>query len=526
MTGLPRRAEAHKSGSGQRSTTGNGRQAGARSHVTRKKCARREVWVRDAACLRPDGPGTLRFSCGHGMVRKAAGSEVGHTTLAEHTPSECRTAHHQPRRSVLGRKHGVATINVVLPRHRSERGHCAGRFCLFGSDAGPGKPAGSVEPRGYYWHWPSAISALVASCLDVSLHNVRMAWPPPSCNQLSLFTKRTLHDRLLLPVVISSDPLRAGMATQGSIAMRHAPMTSGGAGAGTGELHLAADQGFPNRWEPVRFDRFPTKPIRDASRRAGVLCWALAGTTQHASELHRAMEFGTRTRVLSSWGMTNIKFLTYNVWSCEHIIERHDPDVIFLQVMIRRPRNLNISLHPSSKRLRGGETTTDPRPPARGDVQPRGRDSFGHRLRAPARQSVRAFLDHFDVVHQPNERSASFVLDENVVLGGDFGWDDDLDGPLRLGDGWVDAWRELRGSGGDDEEDDGGGWTYDAVANPMVRCLDYLPVERRRPDRFICKLRDFTLRSIEMVGEERIPGVTRFGDGGKPSLRVAAHHLP
>jgi len=25
-------------------------------------------------------------------------------------------------------------------------------------------------------------------------------------------------------------------------------------------------------------------------------------------------------------------------------------------------------------------------------------------------------------------------LDENVVLGGDLGWDDDLDGPLRLGD--------------------------------------------------------------------------------------------
>nr|CAB3454426.1 unnamed protein product [Digitaria exilis] len=150
--------------------------------------------------------------------------------------------------------------------------------------------------------------------------------------------------------------------------------------------------------------------------------------------------------------------------------------------------------------------------------------SGGRPLPGLSAYSVRAFLDHFDVGHQPNERSPRFVLDENVVLGGDFGWDDDLDGPLRLGDGgWVDAWRELRG-GGDDEEDNTGGWTYDAVANPMVRCLDYLPVERRRPDRFICKLRDFTLRSIEMVGEERIPGVTRFGDGGKVLPVLPSHH--
>jgi hypothetical protein len=60
--------------------------------------------------------------------------------------------------------------------------------------------------------------------------------------------------------------------------------------------------------------------------------------------------------------MDSIKFLTYNVWSCEHvavyrriraiceIIERHDPDVIFLQV---RPvsidyvsiRNLSLCPH-------------------------------------------------------------------------------------------------------------------------------------------------------------------------------------
>ena len=48
----------------------------------------------------------------------------------------------------------------------------------------------------------------------------------------------------------------------------------------------------------------------------------------------------------SSSSRSQIKFLTYNVWSCEHVavyrriraicevIERHDPDVVFLQMTI------------------------------------------------------------------------------------------------------------------------------------------------------------------------------------------------
>ncbi|KAG2645624.1 hypothetical protein PVAP13_2KG435500 [Panicum virgatum] len=192
---------------------------------------------------------------------------------------------------------------------------------------------------------------------------------------------------------------------------------------------------------------------------------------------------------------SSIKFLTYNVWSCEHvavyrriraicgIIERHDPDVIFLQVT-RRP--------PFTARLRAATCNlAGPTPSDIGAV---------HR-----RATARAFLVHFDAVPR------MFELDENVVLGGDLGWDDDLDGPLRLGDnGWVDAWRELRGGDGDE----GGGWTYDAVANPMLRGLN-LPVERRRP----------RTGSIEVVGTEPIPGVTRFDDKGGVVPVLPSHHF-
>ena len=97
-------------------------------------------------------------------------------------------------------------------------------------------------------------------------------------------------------------------------------------------------------------------------------------------------------------------------------------------------------------------------PPARGDVQAPEPVSVVHRLRAPACPGQR-FPGACRRFLQPRKYERSFVL------GGDLGWDDDLDGPLRqprVGDGgWVDAWLELRG--GED-----GGWTYDAVANP--RC--------------------------------------------------------
>ncbi|GJN41398.1 hypothetical protein PR202_gn00769 [Eleusine coracana subsp. coracana] len=124
-----------------------------------------------------------------------------------------------------------------------------------------------------------------------------------------------------------------------------------------------------------------------------------------------------------------------------------------------------------------------------------------------------AFLGHFDCIHE--QYGSRFMLDDNVVLGGDLGWDDDLDGPIRLPDRWVDAWRGLRGGEG--------GWIYDAVANRMLRGLT--KPAQRRADRFICKLKDFTLVSVEMVGVEPIPGVMRLDDDVNFLPVLPSHHF-
>lgn len=82
---------------------------------------------------------------------------------------------------------------------------------------------------------------------------------------------------------------------------------------------------------------------------------------------------------------------------------------------------------------------------------------------------------------------------------GDMNWDDKGDGPFPLQDGWTDAWVELKP--GED------GWTYDTKANGMLSGNRKL---QKRLDRFVCKLADFKMDSIEMIGKEAIPGVSYF----------------
>lgn len=78
-------------------------------------------------------------------------------------------------------------------------------------------------------------------------------------------------------------------------------------------------------------------------------------------------------------------------------------------------------------------------------------------------------------------------------------WEDKVDGPFPLPDGWIDAWVELKP--GDN------GWTYDTKANAMLSANFK---QQKRPDRFVCKLSDFKIDDIEMIGKEAIPGVVYY----------------
>ncbi|KAE8686670.1 glucan endo-1,3-beta-glucosidase 1-like [Hibiscus syriacus] len=80
---------------------------------------------------------------------------------------------------------------------------------------------------------------------------------------------------------------------------------------------------------------------------------------------------------------------------------------------------------------------------------------------------------------------------------GDMNWDDKLDSQFPFPDGWIDPWRELRPA-----ED---GFTYDTKSNHMLSGNRSL---RKRLDRFICKMKDFKVSGVEMIGMEPIPGLS------------------
>uniref|UniRef100_A0A0D9XJG1 Endonuclease/exonuclease/phosphatase domain-containing protein n=1 Tax=Leersia perrieri TaxID=77586 RepID=A0A0D9XJG1_9ORYZ len=87
----------------------------------------------------------------------------------------------------------------------------------------------------------------------------------------------------------------------------------------------------------------------------------------------------------------------------------------------------------------------------------------------------------------------------NAIFCGDMNWDDKEDGPFPLQDDWIDAWVKLKP--GDN------GWTYDTKANAMLSANFQ---QQKRVDRFMCRLSDFNIDDIEMIGKEPIPGVTYY----------------
>lgn len=100
------------------------------------------------------------------------------------------------------------------------------------------------------------------------------------------------------------------------------------------------------------------------------------------------------------------------------------------------------------------------------------------------------------------KKSLNFLQDYSqqqgdVIFCGDMNWDDQIDGPFPLPLGWVDAWRMLRPWLK--------GWTYDTQSNKML--VANKPLQKRL-DRFLCKLNDFKLKKINMIGMDPIPGVS------------------
>ncbi|KZV16147.1 tyrosyl-DNA phosphodiesterase 2-like [Dorcoceras hygrometricum] len=96
-------------------------------------------------------------------------------------------------------------------------------------------------------------------------------------------------------------------------------------------------------------------------------------------------------------------------------------------------------------------------------------------------------------------KEAVKFLDENlnVIFCGDMNWDDKLDGGFPLADEWIDAWTELRPGEI--------GWTYDTKSNKMLSGNRTL---QKRLDRFVCKLKDFKVKEIEMIGMDAIEGLS------------------
>lgn len=100
-------------------------------------------------------------------------------------------------------------------------------------------------------------------------------------------------------------------------------------------------------------------------------------------------------------------------------------------------------------------------------------------------------------VVQANEAVKFLEKYQNVIFCGDMNWDDKRDGPFPLLDGWTDAWTELWPGEV--------GWTYDTKSNKMLSGNRAL---QKRLDRFVCKLKDFKIGTIEMIGKDAIPGLS------------------
>ena len=98
---------------------------------------------------------------------------------------------------------------------------------------------------------------------------------------------------------------------------------------------------------------------------------------------------------------------------------------------------------------------------------------------------------------QAEHAMAALSSADNVVFGGDMSWDDNTDLPFPLPAGWVDPWSKIK-----PRMD---GYTRNGDWIKPFRAGDYCSAPWKRSDRFACKLRDYTLTSIELVGTHGEP---------------------
>lgn len=102
---------------------------------------------------------------------------------------------------------------------------------------------------------------------------------------------------------------------------------------------------------------------------------------------------------------------------------------------------------------------------------------------------------------QAKQAIAALGSAANAEFGGDMSWRDDDDGPFPLSAGRWDAWTTLRSSLASS-------WTHDAAWNEEAgvfhRYVACSGTMRKRSDRFVCKLKDYWLSSIELIGDRNL----------------------
>ena len=121
-------------------------------------------------------------------------------------------------------------------------------------------------------------------------------------------------------------------------------------------------------------------------------------------------------------------------------------------------------------------------------------ESFISKERTSSDERVRQMKDALRVIDAVTERRADEypgTATRNGIFMGDTNWDESTDGDVPLPEGWRDAWL----THGDGTE----GYTYDLRKNPMMS--GWL---QKRLDRVLCRLTDFEVTGIKMVGTEPI----------------------